>query len=240
MGPDAVIFEQPEVKKATSAKRQLTLNWGKGYLTKADTPLTKKQKVGVSSKVGESSKGKEKHVCLECLERCLEGKQEKGYISICRLGHSSVKRHKSRWHERPEAMSCTFVPASSPAVASLKRKHAVIKEQRNIKKNVEFHQDEADVPSNINIESHAALGPEKVKSTHQDTITPTEVMEGKVETPANVPDEHSDSSTSIHASSSSNIAVNQATLLNFFQTETTSSPEQPTRFRCYIWIKFES
>ena len=64
LGPDAVIFEQPEVKKAMSAKRQLTLNWGKGYLTKADTPLTKKQKVGVSSKVGESSK--EKHVCLEC------------------------------------------------------------------------------------------------------------------------------------------------------------------------------
>jgi hypothetical protein len=50
LGTDAVPSEQPEVKKTTSSKRQLTLNWGDGYFKKADSPLTKKLKTGESSK----------------------------------------------------------------------------------------------------------------------------------------------------------------------------------------------
>ena len=95
------------------------------------------------------------------------------------------------------------------------------------------------------LESHLAPSPGKVTSTHDDvSISTQEVLEveNKVVNPANLADEHPDSSTSIHASFSTNTAVNQTTLLNLLQAETTSSSEQSTLELVLdaIWISFES
>ena len=131
--------------------------------------------------------------------------------------------------QKAEAKACTFVPASSPAVASLKRKYAVTKAQSGGPKIVELPEHDAEVHATIDLESHSALASSgKVTSMHEDVSIPTEEVEDKVVNPANLADEHPNSLTNIHESFSTNTAVNQTTLLNFVQAETTSSSEQST------------
>ena len=98
------------------------MDLGKGSLTskKPQGPPAKKQKVD------DQQKQKEKHVCLQCLERYLQGKQEERSSSICRPDNSSVQQHKNRWHQLPDGEKCTFVPASSPSAVSLRDKLQVI------------------------------------------------------------------------------------------------------------------
>ena len=101
------------------------MDWVKGSLTskKPQGPPAKKQKVD------DQQKQKEKHVCLQCLERYLQGKQEERSSSICRPDNSSVQRHKNRWHQLPDREKCTFVPASSPSAVSLRDKYCKRKDK---------------------------------------------------------------------------------------------------------------
>ena len=103
-----------KVKQWRSLKRQLTFDWGSFTSQKPQGPVAKKQKVD------DQPKQRENHVCLQCMEQCLQGKQEERSSSICRLDNSSIQRHKDRWHKLPDREKCTFVPASSPSAASLR------------------------------------------------------------------------------------------------------------------------
>ncbi len=56
---------------------------------KQDVVPDKKQKV-----VTAATKKLEKHICLQCLELCLQGKREERFVGLCRIDASSIKRHK--------------------------------------------------------------------------------------------------------------------------------------------------
>lgn len=100
---------QPAVKK-----RQIAWDWAKGCASKVLPE--KKQKV--------KSTESESYTCLQCFELHLKGKRDKRFASLCRMDTSSVKRHKERWHNLPDAKACDILPATAPEVASLKEKYA--------------------------------------------------------------------------------------------------------------------
>ena len=103
-----------DAKQERSLKRQLTLDLGKGCSTsqKSQGPAAKKQKLHDPM----HPKQREKYVCLQCMERYLQGKQEERSSNICRLDNFSTQQHKDRWHKLPDIEKYTFAPASSPSV----------------------------------------------------------------------------------------------------------------------------
>ena len=88
---------------------------------KKDVVPEKKQKVVTAAK-----KKLERHICLQCLELCLQGKREE-----------RIKRHKERWHSQDDNKLCTIVPSNAKEVNTLKDKY-VKKNEQMPAKNVQF------------------------------------------------------------------------------------------------------
>ncbi len=76
-------------------------------------------------KMAKTKGGEEKHMCLQCMEIYITGKQPKPFVSLARIDPSSVKRHKERRHS--DESLCTIVPAKSPEITDLKKKLAAKK-----------------------------------------------------------------------------------------------------------------
>ena len=87
----------------------------------------KKQKLTMSR----PEKRNEKYVCLECLESCLRGKREEKFAFRCRMDTATIKRHKSRWHNKPDMRACTVVPFSSPEAKAVRECYAKIKAHKD-------------------------------------------------------------------------------------------------------------
>ena len=86
----------------------------------------KKQKLTMPS-MRRPEKKNEKYICLECLESCLRSKREEKFASLCRTDASTIKRHKSRWHNTIETQACTVVPFASPEAKAVRERYAKIK-----------------------------------------------------------------------------------------------------------------
>ena len=76
-------------------------------------------------------KRNEKYICLECLESCLRSKREEKFASLCRTDASTIKRHKSRWHNTIETQACTVVPFASPEAKAVRERYAKIKAHKD-------------------------------------------------------------------------------------------------------------
>ena len=108
------------------AKRQW--DWKNVSLNKEKNPVPeKKQKLTISR----PEKRNEKYACLECLESCLRGKREEKFTTLCRTDTSTIKRHKSRWHNTLDTQACTVVPFTSPKAKAVGERYAKIKANKD-------------------------------------------------------------------------------------------------------------
>lgn len=90
----------------------------------------KKQKLTMLS-MRRPEKRNDKYVCLECLENCLRGKREEKFASLCRTDASTIKRHKSRWHNTIETQAYTVVPFASPEAKTVRERYAKIEAHKH-------------------------------------------------------------------------------------------------------------
>ena len=52
-----------------------------------------------------------------------KGKRDEKYTGLCRKDHSTIKRHKDRWHSMPGSVNCTILPSLSLEIAALRKKY---------------------------------------------------------------------------------------------------------------------
>ena len=94
----------------------MILSWAKGCASSSKEVIPEKRQK-ISSEKGSFT-------CLQCFELHLKGKRDERYKSVCRTDHSTVQRHKNRWHSIPGSKLCTIVPTAAKEVSSLKLKYA--------------------------------------------------------------------------------------------------------------------
>lgn len=108
------------VVSSSSSKPQLFWNWKRGGATEKH-PIPEKKKKTDDDEQNKQKKNSENYFCLECLEISLQrpGKRDEKFVTLSRCNPSSVKRHKTRWHNTTTDQTCTIVPSNAPEVHQL-------------------------------------------------------------------------------------------------------------------------